>query len=104
MRALEVCREEWHDHQRQAVRAAEQATRGNLIRPSKRRDFDRSFGFSEGGLCRLFRSPRRARERYATPELLEWWARNGHTTFEQWAIASGFRRKFLTEARRAGRA
>lgn len=99
-----MCREEWHEHQHMAVHRAQTDTMGNLVRRDRSREFARVFGNTWGGYCRWFRSSRKVRERYATPELLEWWARNGHTTFEQWALAAGFRRKFLLAARRAGRA
>ena len=104
MRALEACREDWHDHQRQQAMAAEHDTHGNLIRHDRARDFRRTFGTGTGAMFRYFRQPWATRRRYATPELLEWWAYHGQTTFEQWALGHGFRRKFLLAARRRGRA
>lgn len=105
MRALEVCRDQWHANQLRTMQHAEAETRGVLLNPAMRREFDRAFGLSSYGVLRgLFLSPWPIRRRYASPELVEYWRRHGHITFEQWALGAGFRRKFLLEARRAGRA
>lgn len=100
MRALDVCRDEWRDHQLACLARAEHDTRGQLLNSRHRDEFGRLFGFGTSGLHRLFRQPKKVRHRYASPELIGWWERHGHLTFEQFAYQAGFRHKFIVQARR----
>lgn len=99
MRALEQCRESWRDYQLGNALRAEHECHGYLVRPEMRTEFSRRYGEGIGALARMFRRPWRERSRYATPELIRWGDRNGHTTFEQWAYHAGFRHKFLIQAK-----
>lgn len=104
MRTLELVRDEWHDHQYQAMLRAEDETAGNLIRRDQRRRFEQVFGITHAGILRgLFLSAAHVRKLYASPELLSWWQYNGYYTFEQYAWHSGHRNLFLRHAKRLGR-
>lgn len=100
-RSLDLCRDEWRDLVEVQMRQAEEACHGVLLNREHLWEFRSRFGVSQATVQRmLFRSAAHIAERYASEELLRWWAYNPRVTFEQYAWNAGFRHKFLRQANR----
>lgn len=95
MRSLEIEREAWRDYIGAQAALAEDECAGSVIKPELRAEFCRRYR----SLGALFRRRWSDRRHYATPELIRFWDRHPHITFEEWAWNAGFRNKFLREAR-----
>lgn len=96
MRALAVCRAEWHDLVDVHYEQAEEVCRGNLIRPDLRTEFRQKFGMGTWTVRRiLFCSAAPISERYASEELRNFWRYQPRVTFAQYAWDCGFRHQFL---------
>lgn len=96
MRALDACRDEWHNLVDVQYRQAEEACRGTLIRPDLRFEFRTRFGMSTTAVRRiLFCSSAPIADKYASEELRDFWRYQPKVSFAEFAWNSGFRHQFL---------